>query len=99
MLYGGLYLVVAVFAAPVAGLFAAMPAGALALITGLALIGPLTGALNTMLAQPNDREAAVLTFAATASGLALFGIGSAFWGLTIGFLTLAARRLPGLRGA
>lgn len=97
VLYGGLYLIVAVFAAPVAGLFAAMPAGALALITGLALIGPLTGALTTMLAQPDDREAAVLTFAATASGLALLGIGSAFWGLTVGFLALAARRLPGLR--
>ncbi|MGQ2989660.1 MAG: benzoate/H(+) symporter BenE family transporter [Brevundimonas sp.] len=99
VIYGGLYLVVAVFAAPVAGLFAAMPAGALALITGLALIGPLTGALTTMLAQPEDREAAVLTFAATASGLALLGIGSAFWGLTVGFLALAARRLPGLRRA
>ena len=39
-----------------------------------------------------DREAAVLTFAATASGVALFGVGSAFWGLAIGFLALAARR-------
>ena len=75
-----------------AGLFIAMPHGALALITGLALVGPLLGALGGMLSEPADREAGVLTFAATASGLALFGIGSAFWGLIIGFAALAVLR-------
>lgn len=92
VIYGALYLIAAVFAAPLAGLFIAMPVGALALITGLALIGPLTGALVGAVGEPRDREAAILTFAATASGLALFGIGSAFWGLSIGFLVLAAGR-------
>jgi benzoate membrane transport protein len=92
VVYGGLYLIVALFAAPLAGLFIAMPHAALALITGLALIGPLMGALGGMLAEPSDREAAVLTLAATASGLALFGIGSAFWGLVIGFATLGVLR-------
>ena len=43
--------------------------------------------------------AALLTFAATASGLALFGIGSAFWGLVAGFSVLAVRRLLTLRRA
>ncbi|MFC5372113.1 benzoate/H(+) symporter BenE family transporter [Brevundimonas faecalis] len=96
VVYGLFYLVVALFAAPLAGLFITMPSGALAAITGLALIAPLTGSLNSMLERPMDREAAVLTFAATASGLALFGVGSAFWGLMIGFLALAARRwIPG----
>lgn len=93
VIYGGLYLIVALFAAPLAGLFIAMPHAVLAIITGLALIGPLTGALGAMMGSVEHREAAVLTFAATASGLALFGIGSAFWGLTIGFLTLALGRL------
>ena len=92
VIYGLFYLVVALFAAPLAGLFIAMPTGALAVITGLALIAPLTGSLGAMMAEVKDREAAVLTFAATASGVALFGVGSAFWGLAVGFLALAARR-------
>ena len=92
VLYGLIYLVVALFAAPLAGLFIAMPTGALAVITGLALIAPLTGSLGGMMGVVEDREAAVLTFAATASGVALFGVGSAFWGLAVGFVALAARR-------
>lgn len=92
VIYGLIYLVVALFAAPLAGLFIAMPTGALSVITGLALIAPLTGSLGGMMSGVEDREAAVLTFAATASGVALFGVGSAFWGLAVGFLALAARR-------
>src|SRR5690606_3445378 len=92
VIYGLFYLVVALFAAPLAGLFIAMPTGALAAITGLALIAPLTGSLGAMMSEVTNREAAVLTFAATASGVALFGVGSAFWGLAVGFLALAARR-------
>jgi len=92
VLYGLIYLGVALFAAPLAGLFIAMPTGALAVITGLALIAPLTGSLTGMMSVVEDREAAVLTFAATASGVALIGVGSAFWGLAVGFIALAARR-------
>nr|WP_313040417.1 benzoate/H(+) symporter BenE family transporter [Brevundimonas diminuta] len=98
VIYGLFYLVVALFAAPLAGLFIAMPNGALAAITGLALIAPLTGSLGAMMGEVKDREAAVLTFAATASGVALFGVGSAFWGLAVGFLALAARRWIPARG-
>ncbi|ANF55538.1 benzoate transporter [Brevundimonas naejangsanensis] len=97
VIYGLFYLVVALFAAPLAGLFIAMPTGALALLTGLALIAPLTGSLSGMMSAPEDREAAVLTFAATASGMVLFGVGSAFWGLAVGFIALAARRWIGAR--
>ena len=92
VIYGLFYLVVALFAAPLAGLFIAMPMGALAVITGLALIAPLTGSLTGMMGVTEDREAAVLTFAATASGVTLFGVGSAFWGLAVGFIALTARR-------
>jgi len=98
VIYGLIYLVVALFAAPLAGLFIAMPTGALAVITGLALIAPLTGSLAGMMGVVEDREAAVLTFAATASGVALFGVGSAFWGLAAGFLALGARRWIRPRG-
>ena len=92
VIYGGFYILVALFAAPLAGLFIAMPPGVLAIITGLALIAALTGALSAMLAKADEREAAVLTFAATGSGIALFGIGSAFWGLVVGFAALGALR-------
>jgi len=92
VIYGGFYLVVALFAAPLAGLFVAMPPAVLAAVTGLALMAPLTGALQGMMAETAQREAAVLTFAATTSGLALFGVGSAFWGLVVGFAALAAGR-------
>ncbi|NBB64909.1 benzoate/H(+) symporter BenE family transporter [Pseudomonas sp. ODNR1LW] len=92
MVYGGFYLITALFAAPLAGLFIAMPAAVLAAVTGLALIAPLTGALQSLTADAPSREAAVLTFAATASGLALFGVGSAFWGLVVGFAALGAGR-------
>jgi predicted benzoate:H+ symporter BenE len=85
VIYGGLYLVVALFAAPLAGLFIAMPPAVLAAVTGLALIAPLTGALHNMIMDVGSRVAAVLTFAGTASGLPLFGVGSAFWGLVVGF--------------
>ncbi|MBB5772254.1 benzoate membrane transport protein [Brevundimonas vesicularis] len=90
VIYGGLYLVVALFAAPLAGLFIAMPPAVLAAVTALALIAPLTGALHNMMMDVGSREAAVLAFAATASGLTLVGVGSAFWGLVVGFAALAA---------
>lgn len=93
IIYAGFYLLLALFSAPLVGLFAVMPSETVAAITGVALIGPLINALGGMLNVPEEREAAVLTFAATASGVAVLGIGSAFWGLGVGFLVLAARRL------
>jgi benzoate membrane transport protein len=90
VVYGGLYLMVALFAAPLAGLFMAMPGPAMAAIIGLALLAPLGGSLKAMMAEDGRREAAIVTFAATASGVSVLGVGSAFWGLVAGFLTLAA---------
>lgn len=91
--YGGFYILLALFSAPLVSLFMAMPPSAIAAITGVALIGPLTNALGATMAGDTHREAAVLTFIATASGMSLFGIGSAFWGLVIGFVALGAQRL------
>lgn len=91
--YAVIYVLLALFSAPLVGLFVALPPETIAAITGVALIGPLANALGGMLSVPDDREAAVLTFAATASGVALFGIGSAFWGLIVGFLALGAKSL------
>lgn len=99
LLYAGFYLLLALFSAPLVALFLAMPAATIAAITGIALINPLAGAIGGMLAVPEDRDAAILTFAATASGMALLGIGSAFWGLAIGFAALGARAFVSRLGA
>ncbi|WP_051278261.1 benzoate/H(+) symporter BenE family transporter [Solimonas flava] len=93
LVYAALYGALALFSVPLVALFLALPAGAIATIAGLALIAPLTGALHSMLSIADEREAAALTFIATASGISLFGIGSAFWGLVVGFAALGARRL------
>jgi benzoate membrane transport protein len=42
------------------------------------------------MANPQRREAALITLLATASGFSFWGIGSAFWGLLAGLLAHAA---------
>ena len=92
LIYGGFYLVLALFSPALVRLFLALPSGVVAALTGIALIPALVGALDGMMSARADRDAAIVTFLATASGLGLLGIGSAFWGLVVGFAALAARR-------
>jgi len=61
-------------------------------VAGVGLLGTIGGALRTALAGEADREAAVVAFLATASGVTLLGIGSAFWGLVAGVVTLLVTR-------
>jgi benzoate membrane transport protein len=61
-------------------------------VAGLALIGAFGSALMGAVSVPQDREAAVLTFLVTASGLTFFGISGAFWGLVAGGAMLAMTR-------
>jgi benzoate membrane transport protein len=64
-------------------------------VAGLALLGPLAGALSAAVADPGRRESAIVTFAVTASGITLFSVGAAFWGLIAGALmVLLHRRRP-----
>ncbi|KAA2215038.1 benzoate/H(+) symporter BenE family transporter [Teichococcus oryzae] len=67
-----------------AAFIAASPPLLITAVAGLALLGSLGSALMAAMANERDRLAATLTFATTASGLALFGIGAAFWGLLAG---------------
>lgn len=90
--YAGCYGLLALFSAPLVALFMSLPADAIATITGLALLAPLGAAFANMLSVPQQREAAVLSCVATASGFSLLGIGAAFWGLLLGFAVLATRR-------
>ncbi len=93
VIYAGFYLVLAFFAPALVRLFLALPSSVILSLTGIALIPALVGAIETMLATPQDRDAAVVTFLATGSGLALFGLGAAFWGLLAGFAALGAKAL------
>jgi benzoate membrane transport protein len=93
MIYAGFYLLLAIFSPALVRLFLALPHVVIAALTGLALIPALMGAVDNMWTVKEQRDVAILTFVATASGLAAFGLGSAFWGLVIGFLALMAKKL------
>ncbi|MCR9134871.1 MAG: benzoate/H(+) symporter BenE family transporter [Alphaproteobacteria bacterium] len=82
--YAAGYAVLAVFGASLVVLFASFPAALIATIAGIALIGPLVGALSNSMDDEKERFIAITTFVVTASGLSAFGIGSAFWGLAAG---------------
>jgi benzoate membrane transport protein len=95
---GGLcYLVLGIFGATLVSLFAAFPKELIAALAGLALFAAIAGALTNAMAVPNDREAALVTFLTTASGMSLFGLSAAFWGLIFGMaahLLSSTRRAP-----
>ena len=88
---GFCYLVTGLLGATMASLFAALPQPLIMAIAGLALLGTLGQSLQQALQLERDREAAIITFLVTASGVTGFGIGSAFWGLLAGSLALALR--------
>ncbi len=64
-------------------------------VAGVALIGAFTGAVGGMVAEPKDREAAVLCFVVTAAGVPFLGISAPFWGLVAAGIALLASRLRG----
>lgn len=90
--YALAYLVFAVFGASLVAIFSVLPQSLIALVAGLALMGSLANALSIALRDEGERMAATVTFAATASGLTLFGIGSAFWGLVGGLIVILLGR-------
>jgi len=89
---GVFYLVVGLFGATVAALFAAFPKELILAIAGIALLGTIGNSLAAALREEAEREPALVTFLVTASGLSLAGIGSAFWGLLAGVMTLMVLR-------
>lgn len=90
---GAFYMVVGLFGATVAAVFAAFPKELVACVAGIALFGTIANSLAMALRDESDREAALVTFLVTASGLSLAGIGSAFWGLVAGGICLVALRV------
>ena len=86
---GGMYLTLAMFGGTLAGLFGALPRELIAAIAGLALMGAILGGLQASFAEPKSRDAAMVTFLCTASGMSLLGLGAPFWGLVFGLITQA----------
>ncbi len=85
---GLLYIAVGLFGAVVTGLLTAFPPELVVAIAGLALLGAIGGGLASALADDAHREAALITFLVTLSGVSLAGIGSAFWGVVAGSMAL-----------
>lgn len=85
---GALYVVVGLFGAVVTGLLTAFPQELVIAIAGLALLGTIGGGLATALKEDAHREAALITFLVTLSGVVIGGVGSAFWGAMAGVFTL-----------
>ncbi len=85
---GALYCVVGLFGAAVTGVLTAFPRELVVAIAGLALLGSIGGGLAVALKEESHREAALITFLVTLSGVSLGGIGSAFWGVLAGALAL-----------
>ncbi len=55
-------------------------------VAGLALLGAFGSALHNALADTQEREPALIAFLVTTSGVSIYGIGGAFWGLLAGVL-------------
>ncbi|WP_322070596.1 benzoate/H(+) symporter BenE family transporter [Paraburkholderia bannensis] len=92
---GIFYLIAGTFGATIAALFAAFPQALVVSIAALALFGSIMSGLTNAMQNPREREAALVTFMVTASGLTLLSIGAAFWGLVAGVVTqvvLSARK-------
>ncbi len=81
---GAAYVLFGIFAGLAAGFVALAPVVLIEAVAGLALMGAFAGAAAAAFAKPEDREASAVTLLATASGLSLFGVSGAFWGLLAG---------------
>ncbi|MBV7407189.1 benzoate/H(+) symporter BenE family transporter [Enterobacter sp. ENT03] len=81
---GVFYLLAGIFGSSITALMTALPVSWIQTLAGLALLGTFSGSLYQALAHPHERDASIVTFLITASGITLLGIGSAFWGLIIG---------------
>lgn len=81
---GFAYLLFALGAGLAAAFISAAPPLLIEAVAGLALVGALATSLLGAVTQEEFRLPAVLTFVTAASGLTLFGVGAAFWGLIVG---------------
>lgn len=84
--YASFYFLFAIFSSFLVNLFSSLPATFIVLISGLSLLGALTGALTQALGIDRQRLAAIITFTITASNIQLFQISASFWALFAGLI-------------
>ncbi len=89
---GVFYIIMGLMGGAVVGLLAAFPKALVLALAGLALLGTIGAGLAAAVQDEGTREAALLTFLITASGLTLWGVGAAFWGVVAGGLALLVQR-------
>ena len=85
---GALYVAIGLFGAVITGLLTAFPKELVVAIAGLALLGTIGSGLAAALRDEAHREAALITFLVTLSGVTVAGVGSAFWGVVAGSAAL-----------
>ncbi len=93
VVYAGFWALLGLFSPAILSVLTALPPALMVALVALALLGPLMGALSGAFTAPATRFAATVTLAVTASGVAAFGIGAAFWGLLAGLLVQGLDRL------
>ncbi|SEB18443.1 benzoate/H(+) symporter BenE family transporter [Marinobacterium iners] len=81
---GVFYLIGGILAGSIVLFFTSFPGEMIAIIAGLALLGAISNSLTAALEDKAHLDASLITFMATASGVSIFGIGSAFWGVVLG---------------
>ena len=96
---GVFYVVLGLLGGAVVGLIAAFPKALVLAVAGFALLGTIGAGLASAMKDEAVREAALITFLVTASGLTLWGVGSAFWGVVAGTIALAVQRVRAPRAA
>lgn len=83
---GVFYILMGTFGATLASVFSALPKELIAALAGLALFGAIMTGLTGAMSDEKQREAALITFLVTASGMSFLGLAAAFWGLIFGLV-------------
>jgi benzoate membrane transport protein len=95
---GAFYLLAGLCGGSIVMLFSALPKELIVCLAGLALLGAITANMAGVMAADDHREASVITFLATASGMTFLGLGSAFWGIAIGMVACRVLHGPAAGG-
>jgi benzoate membrane transport protein len=95
--YFVMYVAVGLAAMSFVTILGALPKELIAAIAGLALFSPLMSGMTAMVKDSADGEAALVTFLVTASGVTMFGVGAAFWGLVAGMVIWGVKRAVAIR--
>lgn len=90
---GIFYIVFGAFAGAATALAAVAPPVLIQAVAGLALLGSFASAVVGAVKDEGARQAAIVTFVTTASGLAFAGVSGAFWGLLAGGAMLGLTRM------